>query len=386
MQAESTRYEPPAINFHLGETPPREPQGGGEHTEWAARSSINNNSVGERNPYEPWSKLGVFVLVIAVLGLPINDLVRYAVLVICAVGICCGTLSRSRTAWLVAVAAVIASVIGQILWAAPRIDEGHNVFLIDTPGGGLERGLPPAAFQLMAAEFNTRYPPEHRCNPAVDGCWRGEAFPQAPYAFSADSIYDRRAMHSRRVTGIAFADPVWLRLGFINEKGYNWNSRVSDIDRAARNGGSFAFLHRWRITMPWFVSYRFPAEFVGSSLCWRGEVLWERAGERFDLVAHPSMQCRVLSTEDIGRRIFGVSIKEEPPLAMRLDPTGRIRFAQLVECGLALMAAAMVIGLLVRWRYRRAVLAFALIAATLVVVFLNDASFLGGVRPFELGR
>ena len=70
------------------------------------------------------------------LGLPINDLVRYAVLVICAVGICCGTLSRSRTAWLVAVAAVVASVIGQILWAAPRIDEGHNVFLIDTRGGG----------------------------------------------------------------------------------------------------------------------------------------------------------------------------------------------------------------------------------------------------------
>src|SRR4029077_8943776 len=370
MQAESTRYEPPAINSHLGETPPREPQGGGEHTQWAARSSINNNSVGERNPYEPWRKLGVFVLVIAALGLSVNDLSRYAVFVVCAVGICCGTLSRSRTAWLVAVAAVIASVIGQILWAAPRIDEGHNVFLIDTPGGGLERGLPTAAFQLMAAEFNTRYPPEHRCNPAVDGCWRGEAFPQAPYAFSADSIYDRRAMHSRRVTGIAFADPVWLRLGFINEKGYNWNSRVSDIDRAARNGGVFAFLHRWRITMPWFVSYRFPAEFVGSSLCWRGEVLWERAGERVDLVAHPSMQCRVLSSEDVGRRIFGVSIKEEPPLAMRLDPTGRIRFAQLFERGLALMAAAAVIGLLVRWRYRRAVLAFALIAATLVVVFL----------------
>jgi hypothetical protein len=300
--------------------------------------------------------------------------------------LCCGWAARlivkNRTAFFVA---AIGFVIGQILWAAPRIDEGHNVFLIDPPGGGLERGLPTAAFQLMAAEFNTRYPPEHRCNPAVDGCWRGEAFPQAPYAFSADSIYDRRAMHSRRVTGIAFADPVWLRLGFINEKGYNWNSRVSDIDRAARNGGSFAFLHRWRITMPWFVSYRFPAEFVGSSLCWRGEVLWERAGERFDLVAHPSMQCRVLSSEDIGRRIFGVSIKEEPPLAMRLDPTGRIRFAQLIECGLALIAAAMVIGVLVRWRYRRAVVAFALIAATLVVVFLNDASFLGGVRPFDSG-
>src|SRR4029077_17491317 len=34
-QEKSMRYEPPAINFHLGETPPREPQGGGEHTERA---------------------------------------------------------------------------------------------------------------------------------------------------------------------------------------------------------------------------------------------------------------------------------------------------------------------------------------------------------------
>jgi hypothetical protein len=32
------RYEPPAINFHLGETPPQEPQGGGEQT--TARGTV----------------------------------------------------------------------------------------------------------------------------------------------------------------------------------------------------------------------------------------------------------------------------------------------------------------------------------------------------------
>jgi hypothetical protein len=31
------RYEPPAINLHLGESPPREPQGGGERTAFVAR-------------------------------------------------------------------------------------------------------------------------------------------------------------------------------------------------------------------------------------------------------------------------------------------------------------------------------------------------------------
>ena len=37
------RYEPPAINFHLQETLPREPQGGGERTEYAALFCINSN-------------------------------------------------------------------------------------------------------------------------------------------------------------------------------------------------------------------------------------------------------------------------------------------------------------------------------------------------------
>ena len=37
------RHEPPAINFHLQETPPREPQGGGERTECAALFCINTS-------------------------------------------------------------------------------------------------------------------------------------------------------------------------------------------------------------------------------------------------------------------------------------------------------------------------------------------------------
>jgi hypothetical protein len=333
---------------------------------------------------ETWSRLGALILVLAALGLPINELPRYALLVISAVAIFAGTLTLRRRVWLYAVAAVVACVLGQILLAAPRIEEGHNLFLIDAPGGALEASLPTSAFQFMAEEFNARYPPERRCDPTAAGCWRGDAFPREPYAFSSDGIFDRAAP-SRRVTGISFRDPVWLRLGFINERGYNWNARVSDVDRASRDPRFFAFLQRWRLEMPWFVMYRFPADFVGSSLCWRGEVLWESAGERFDLVSHAAMQCRVLAAQDVGRRIFGIAIKQSPPLAMRLEPSSRIQLAQLVEPGLSLIAVAAVLGLLVKWRARGSLLAFAFIALTLVVVLLNDASFIGGVRPFDAG-
>ena len=333
---------------------------------------------------QSWKKAGALALVLAALGLPVNDLFHYALLVVAAVAICLGTLSQPRRVWIAAAVTVGACVLGQLFLAAPRIEEGHNLFLIDAPGGALEAGLPASAFQIMAAQFNERYPPEHRCSASVDGCWRGGAFPSQPYAFSSDGLYDRPAF-SRRVTGIDFTDPVWLRLGFINEGGYNWNSRVSDVDRASRDGRISALLHRWRLEMPWFVMYRFPAELVGSSLCWRGDVLWEEPQDHFKLAAHSAMQCRVIAPTDVGRRIFGLAIRQGSPLAMRLEPSRSVALAQLVEPGLSLVGVAAVLGFLVRVRARRLIVAYVLIALTLLVVALNDASFIGGVRPFDAG-
>jgi hypothetical protein len=374
---------------------------------------------------EPWLKLAALVLVVAALGLPVNDLFRYALLVIATVvvvtgmmrGSCVetpahgeapslapqdarkrafGSLLRTRagregggllsmragTRWGLAIAVVALCIVAHILFPAPRIEEGHNVFIVDRPGGALEAGLPREAFGMMAAEFDTTYPLARRCAPQEIGCWRGQGFPTQAFAFSADGMLDHPA-YSRRVTGIDFSDPVRLHLGFINELAYNWNSQTSDVARAQRDRRSLAFLHQWRLTMPWFVMYRFPAAFAGSALCWRGEVLWEDAEEKFDAVTHASMQCRTLTSEDIGRRIFGVAIAHE--LAMRLVPTWEVRLRQLVAPALALVASAVVLALLVRVRERRLVLPFALIAATLLVTLLNDASFIGGVRPFDSG-
>jgi len=333
---------------------------------------------------QPWLKVAALVLAIAALGLPINDLFRYPLLVVSVVLIAAGRVSIRFVPWLAAIAVVALCVVGQSVFTAPRIEEGHNVFLVDRPGGALEAGLPAEVFRLMAREFDQRYPPQRRCDPRIDGCWRGQAFPTKPFAFSADAI-GAHPRYSRRVTGIDFSDPVWLRLGFINERGYNWNSEVSDVKRDSRERQFWAFAHRWRLEMPWFVMYRFPAEFVGSELCWRGEVLWERANERFEAISHDSLQCRTLAADDVGRKIFGVAINQEPPLAMRLEPTAKIRLGRLLEGAFALIGCAIILALLVRMRSRDAALQFALIAITLLVAFFTDASFIGGVRPFDSG-
>ena len=176
------------------------------------------------------------MLVVAALGLPVNDLFRYA-----ASGHrdrCSSSRASSRA--------------GATRGSAPWRRSVLCVLAQVGFGGAAHRGGPQrlSSSTARAARSKPRcrprrfasWPPSSTPNirrsdaaiPRGMGCWRGQAFPGRPFAFSADGIYDRAAL-SRRVSGIDFADPVWLRLGFINEHGYNWNSAVSDVTRASRD-------------------------------------------------------------------------------------------------------------------------------------------------------
>jgi hypothetical protein len=324
-------------------------------------------------------RIAVLVMMVAALGLPVNDLVRYAVLLFGTVAVFSSDIRLGLTRWFAALAVVVVAVAVATLWPAPRIDEGHNVFIVgEAPGSALERVLPAEAYRLMAAEFEARYPHARRCTTGVTGCWRSEA-PSRAYAFSADAIHDG-AVYSRRVTGLDFSDPVWLRLGAINE-GYNW-SGGNELQRNKREP-RWKLLHPWRLDMPYFVMVRMPSAFSGSQLCWQGLLLWERDAGRFESLRSKERDCRTVEAADTGRMIFGVAISG--PLRMHLEPPWAVRLHGLTEAGLAFVAALAVLLLLVRLRPRPMALPMTLTGLALLVVFLQDASFIGGWRPFDGG-
>ena len=334
-----------------------------------------------RRPYsqqsQPALKLAAFAMAVAVIALPINDFAAYALLLVLAVVIFTGEVSTSLRAWLAAAVIVAIAIAGQFLLAPPRIDEGHNVFL---PSPALEQSLPAEVYRHLAAEFDKQYPPARRCGPTVDGCWHNGGFPDRPFAFSADGIF-HKSLLSRAVTGLDFSDPVWLRLGFINEMRYNWYPS-SDVQRTTRDRRFWMGAHRWHLAMPWFEMIRLPQAFVGGELCWRGEVMWEGAAERFSL--WPGEGCRTVEPADAGRRIVGVAIKPDT-LAMRLTPPWPVWWLQFGSGALMLAAAFALIVALVRFRARRLILPAVLIGLCIAVVAIDDASFLGGVRPFDGG-
>ncbi len=213
--------------------------------------------------YGHWPRLAALALAVVAIGLPVNHLSGYALLLIAAVLIFSGRLSLRPGRWLAAAAAVAVAALLPLIIAPAPIAQGSNVFLPNKRGNVFERQMPPEVYRIMKAEFEALYPPSVRCKPNSMGCWQDQGQPDRLYAFSADGVFGNPA-YSRSVTGIDFSDPLWLRLGFVNDARYNWYTAAPDLHRADRNRQFWMGLWRWRTTMPWFVMHQFPADYAGS--------------------------------------------------------------------------------------------------------------------------
>ena len=326
-----------------------------------------------------WRKLAALLLALAAVGLPVNGLVSYALLLIAAVVIFSGVVSARAGAWLGAIAVVVVAIVGQFLLAPSRLEEGHNVFLPDA--AVLQQRLPADVYKQMAQEFDALYPPAVRCKPGSTGCWQDQGRPDRLYAFSADGIW-HMSDASRAVTALDFSDPVWLRLGFINQLRYDWFSAAPDVHRADRDRRFWTGFKRWHLAMPWFEMVRLPAAFVGGQLCWRGEIMWEGAAEHF--TRWPGGGCRTIESSDAGRRVFGIAIAPDM-LAMEVKPPWTVWIRNLAVDSLAGIGVLALLWLLIGVRARHLLLPAIVIALAVAVIAIDDASFLGGVRPFDGG-
>jgi hypothetical protein len=327
-------------------------------------------------------RLAALVLVISCLGLPIDDLVAYAIMVAAALVILTGSMATSRRRWASAAAVAALVIVVHALWPAPRIDEGDNVFL-PGPTVATSSGLPADVLRVALAQFAREYPPEKRCDDPARGCWRPDRTAAADgFAFSADAPL-AWPVWSRRVTGIDFTDPAYLRLGFINDAIYNWPDNASDVKRFERDRRSLNLFDRYRVTFPLFVAFRFPAAFAGSTLCWRGTVLWEEEPDRFAPLSETA--CREIATADAGRRVYALSIRRDVRLAMTLKPSVAILLRRGLETGAAVAGAIAILLLLVRVDRARLALSALLVGLALVAVVFVDAAFIGSFRPLDSG-
>ena len=329
-------------------------------------------------------KLLVAVPLLAVIGLPINDLFYFLLLLIFVVVLAVSHVTSRRRLWIAATIIALIAIAGKSTIGPPKIEEGHNIFLPGGADNALAERLPSDIYRAMAAEFDRAYPPGVRCQPGASWCWQNSERPKQAYAFSFDGVYDKPA-YSRRVTGIDFSDAEWQRLGFVNELAHNWYTKSErDVRRGRHRHGLQGRLNPWDITMPHFVMFSFPAAFAGSQLCWRGTVLWEGPGESFAALPHSEFACRALSASDAGKRIFGLAISPEFAAGDAIAADRGDPLLAACSAGAGGLARGALLFLLCRG-IRGACGAADAGRLSLVVIALSDATLLGGLRPFDGG-
>ncbi len=130
--------------------------------------------------------------------------------------------------------------------------------------------------------------------------------------------------------------------------------------------------------------HQFPADYAGSNLCWRGDILWPGADGSYQPIRHAEMACRTVSERDIGRQIFAAAIKPGS-LAMTLYPPAGVETRLIAGKVVALLAVIGVLVLLVRVRPADTIRPFVLIGLALIVIATIDASLIGGWRPMDGG-
>jgi len=163
----------------------------------------------------------VLALMIAVIGLPINHLFSYGVLMIAVIVLAVARVTAQRRSWAIAIVIVLAALIGKAPSMPPRSRKVTTCFL---PGGADKSSLaawPADVYKAMAAGIRPRLS-DRRPVPTPRPSDAGRpAPPKRVYAFSFDGIYDKPA-YSRRVNRHRFLDAEWQRFGFVNEVAFNW--------------------------------------------------------------------------------------------------------------------------------------------------------------------
>src|SRR5262249_56090460 len=86
-----------------------------------ARALTDADLADRRAAHQRWLKLAALVLVIAALGLPVNDLFRYALLVVATVIVVAGTLRTRAAPWLAAPPPVAPSLLRPFLFPSPPL-------------------------------------------------------------------------------------------------------------------------------------------------------------------------------------------------------------------------------------------------------------------------
>jgi hypothetical protein len=295
-------------------------------------------------------KIFLLLLVVFIIGLPINTIFNFSLLVFIIVILITTSIQTGINKWLYALIGVI--ILRGMIWFIPSIEiqEGHNYFTYVAKNEILEQGLPSTVFQFGKEMLQAQYKKTGKNCSDKKYCWGDNKYPnkkypgpKTVYAFSADSIW-QTPKYSRIVDEIDFENQNEQRIGAFNTSSLNWVDWFRDAKKRA-------IIPRSRI--PKFILYEFDKNAIGGSFCWQGYVAWQQKGEKYQRLFNKEKKCKTLTKRDIGKKIYAFSIIHSQQLKINFKPPSTILFWQKIEKVLKVLIVGMLMFLLIKIKWQK---------------------------------
>lgn len=300
-----------------------------------------------------FDKLFVLACILLTLGLPVQAPLVFFFLLIACLALVTSDFKINGLRFLCILGSLAFVVLLKLVLPGANIEEGNNLFLVKDGNDKIfSTSLPPQVYQLLSRQFKDQYPPERWCSAGEDTCWRSAKLPTELFAFSTDSVF-RNPKYSRVVDSIDFDSLQAFRGGFVNSLSYNWGDKHSDVKRE---------------NMPYFVMYELSRESVGSDLCWKGHIFWETIPEQFEYLPKNSTFCRSIEDQDVGKKIYGIAVLKDEPLAMSLKLSSRLKISATLKLFLSIAGTLVILALGTRPKLKSFVAPATIMALTLIVI------------------
>ena len=339
------------------------------------------------SPAGVMSRFALLLLIVLILGLPINDFWRFLILIVAVMAVCFGSVRLDPIRWLGAVTVVLAISAVDWLFPGPQIQEGHNVYI---PVGAslevFERELPVDAQSTMLQRFKGAYLDDKVQLPGAPTWWQEPEF-QRPgflidhaFARSSDALL-QRPKYSRIVEAVNFRSQNEARLDVFNLSQFRFYPK-----KARHPHNFFSDARIDRDSLPFFVMVEINPALIEGELCWQGEVLWEREAGQFSSQRNHKFDCENIQESQLGKRVFALAITPNAPYAFEVRPNLQERAILWIKLLLRSVAAFGVLGcLLVFYQPIRLLLPLGAALGTLLAARIYWPDLVSGFRTHKGG-
>ena len=314
--------------------------------------------------FNTFIKISLLFIVLLLIGLPINNPYKFVILLFFLPIIIFSKVNRINNKKLLSLIIIFVFFLYKFLTPSLYIQEGHNIVLLtENSYEYYKKNLPIEVFNFFEDEYEKIYALD-KCDKKNSVCWKSfKPKSDSPiYANSNDwSLNDIK--YSRIVSGFNFFDLTSAKIGIVNDLNFHFyaNNSINDLTRD---------------NFPFFVMFEIPKELVDSSICWKGNIFWEKEYKIFNQYTNSVLECEKFSKNDFGKKIYITSVDNN--IKFKINKNLFIKFFEILDKILLFLTIIIILFLNLKVNYKIYLYSFLyLLAYILLLFFINKQLFYG---------